>query len=86
LCEFLFIAGNAQNYVEMEEIQRNEEAIRNYIIGVAFRGLEDTRRHHKEDGTHQQHGPAGRRPTKPDALYLLEASLHRPLDRILALQ
>ena len=70
MCEFLFIAGNAQNYVEMEEIQRNEEAIRNYIIGVAFRGLEDTRRHHKEDGTHQQHGPAGRRPTKPDALYL----------------
>lgn len=86
MCEFLFIAGNAQNSVEMEEIQRNEEAIRNYIIGVAFRGLEDTRRHHKEDGTHQQHGPAGRRPTKPDALHLLEASLHRPLDRILGLQ
>ena len=77
----------------MEEIQRNEEAIRNYIIGVAFRGLEDTRRHHKEDGTHEQHGPTDRRcgpanrwPTKPDALHLLEASLHRPLDRILALQ
>jgi len=40
----LFNAGNAQNSVEMGEILRNEEEIRNYIIGVAFGGLEDTTR------------------------------------------
>ena len=71
--------------MEMGEILRNEEEIRNYIIGVAFGGLEDTRRHHKEGGTcarggptDRRCGPADRRPMKPAALYLLEASHNQP--------
>ena len=86
-------AGNAQNYVKMGELQRNEEANRNYTIGVPFGGLEDTRSHHKEDGANMlewaadQRAPtAGRRGPEPKRAYLLEASSHRPPDHIMAVQ
>jgi hypothetical protein len=77
LCEFFIPAGNAQKSVEMEELQRNKEENQNYNIGVPFKGLEDTRSHHKEDGTHEGSGPAGRWPMKEVGAHLLESSHNR---------
>ena len=47
--------------MEIEEIQRNEEAIRNYIIGVAFGGLEGTRRYYEKAEAQRLEWAADRR-------------------------